>query len=70
MTGTAPAVDQDERGNMIAQTSMAKVLRPDRLGPEIEGFRESLARMVIGQKPAVEAVTQALKLHLPALEWG
>jgi len=67
MTGTAPAVEQDKRADVSPQTSTAKVLRPDRLGPEIEGFRASLAEMVIGQEPAVEAVTQAFQIYRAGL---
>jgi ATP-dependent Clp protease ATP-binding subunit ClpB len=66
-TGAAPAVEQDERATVVPQTSAAKVLRPDRLGPEIEGFRASLSEMVIGQEPAVEAVTQAFQIYRAGL---
>lgn len=43
------------------------MLKPDRLGSEIETFRASLADKVIGQASAVEAVTQAFQIYRAGL---
>jgi ATP-dependent Clp protease ATP-binding subunit ClpB len=42
-------------------------LVPDRLGRDVASFRQALQRMVIGQEPAVESVTQAFQIFRSGL---
>ena len=42
-------------------------LVPDRLGGDVASFRQELQRRVIGQQPAVEAVTQAFQIFRSGL---
>ena len=67
MTGAAPAVDSDSPQAVPQRHRQTNRLQPDRLGPEIEGFRSSLAEKIIGQVPAVEAVTQAFQIYRAGL---
>lgn len=45
-------------------------LRPERLSDEVEAFREQLRARVVGQEPAVDAVTQAYQIYRAGLASG
>lgn len=67
MTGTATAATREQHRAAPRRRRESDLLKPDCLGSELESFRESLANKVIGQSPAVEAVTQAFQIYRAGL---